>query len=121
MHYDCQGDLSGHWDASRPQQMLSNLVGNAIQHGLPGTAVTVLARGEDEQVVVTVHNERPPIAPEMIDRILDPLMRGVVQEAERRNRQASLGLTQAHDGDSAVTSSQEAGTTFTATLPRAGR
>lgn len=128
IHYDCQGDLSGNWDASRLQQMLSNLVGNAIQHGLPDTAVTVLARGEGEQVLVTVHNEGPPIAPEMIDRIFDPLMRGVVQEAERRNHQASLGLglyigrqvAQAHDGDITVVSSQEAGTTFTATLLRTG-
>lgn len=127
--YDAQGDLSGHWDVSRLQQMLSNLAGNAIQHGEAGTPVTVLARGEEAAVIVTVHNEGPPIAAAMLDKIFDPLMRGVVKEAERRNHQTSLGLglyicreiAQAHGGDISVSSSREGGTTFTVKLPRTSK
>lgn len=123
--FECEEDLQGDWDAARLNQLLSNLVGNAIQHGDPGKPVEVAACRRGTQVVLTVHNEGPPITPELIDRIFDPLARGVVQEAERRNSQASLGLglyisreiAQAHGGEIEVASSQAEGTTFKIVLP----
>ena len=123
--FECEEDLQGDWDAARLNQLLSNLVGNAIQHGEPGKPVEVAACRRGTQVVLTVHNEGPPITPELIGRIFDPLARGVVQEAERRNGQASLGLglyisreiTQAHGGKIEVASSQAEGTTFKIVLP----
>ena len=124
--YDCTGDLWGEWDAPRLAQMLSNLAGNAIQHGAADKPIRVSARAAGETVIVTVHNEGPPIAPEMIGKIFEPLMRGVVQEAEHRSYPGSLGLglyisdeiAKAHGGGIDVVSTREGGTTFTATLPR---
>jgi signal transduction histidine kinase len=56
------GDLWGAWDADRLTQALTNLVGNAVQHGTPGTPVRVAARGLTDEVTLSVHNEGPPIA-----------------------------------------------------------
>src|SRR5690606_36418098 len=48
---DLRGDLSGEWDRARLRQALTNLIGNAVQHGTPGTPVTVTARGGGRQRV----------------------------------------------------------------------
>src|SRR4029078_3076452 len=41
------GDLRGHWDSDRIAQVVSNLVGNAIEHGEPGAPVGVTPAGAD--------------------------------------------------------------------------
>ena len=123
---DCKEELWGDWDPSRLCQMLSNLIGNALQHGDADKPVQLVAAGLGDDVVISIHNEGPPIPPEVMSKIFEPLMRGVVQEAERRGRQESLGLglyiarqiARAHGGDIAVASSAESGTTFTITLPK---
>ena len=126
LSYDCEGDLMGDWDVGRIGQLLSNLVANAIQHGKPGRPVTVLAKGKANQVIVTVHNEGPPIAKALQSKIFDPLMRGVVKEAEIRSHQSGIGLglyicreiARAHGGDIGVSSSAKRGTRFTVKLPK---
>jgi len=123
-----KGDLSGRWDAGRLAQLLTNLVGNAVQHGAPGKPVTIRARSGTDAVLLTIHNEGPPIAPAMQERIFNPLMRAVVEEAELPSRTGSLGLglyiareiARAHGGDIGVASSSESGTLFTVMLPRRG-
>jgi signal transduction histidine kinase len=85
-----------------------------------------LATGEPSEVVVTVHNEGPPIAKALQSTIFDPLMRGVVREWEDRSHRGSLGLglyisreiARAHGGDIGVSSSAEAGTTFKVRLAK---
>ena len=42
---DAQGELGGWWDPDRLEQVASNLVSNAVDHGDPGTPVRVVARG----------------------------------------------------------------------------
>lgn len=129
IRYDCQDGVKGTWDAARLAQMLSNLVGNAIQHGELDRPVSVKAWAEGEDVVLTVHNEGPPIAADMVARIFEPLMRGVVQEAELRSRRGGLGLglhisreiARAHGGTIEVASSLESGTTFSVRLPKMQR
>ena len=126
LRYACEGALPGRWDAARVAQMLSNLLANAIQHGRPDAPVTVAVRGEADTVVVQVHNEGPPIAPEARSTLFEPMMRAVVQEAERREGASGLGLglyiarqiAVSHGGSIEVASSEQDGTTFTARLPR---
>ena len=36
---DAEGDLNGTWDEGRLAEVLSNIVGNAIAYGTPGTDV----------------------------------------------------------------------------------
>ena len=35
LHFNPRGDLTGHWDEARLRQVISNLLGNALQHGSP--------------------------------------------------------------------------------------
>ena len=115
------GDLRGEWDADRLAQVVSNLIGNAIQHG-DGTPVTLTAHGNGDSVTLTVHNGGPPIPPDVLPFVFEPLARG---RGESAGHSIGLGLfiaraiVLAHGGDIQVSSSSDAGTTFTVSLPRA--
>jgi len=117
------GRCVGVWDAGRLSQLLSNLVGNAIQHGSADTPVAVTVRCTAQAGVVSVHNFGPAIPPQRQEAIFDPLSRG---EKDRAEYGGSLGLglyiareiAEAHSGTISVHSSDEAGTTFNLSLPR---
>src|SRR3712207_2450192 len=55
------GDLRGQWDSARLTQALTNLVINAVHHGSDRSPVKVAARGERNEVVISVANEGPVI------------------------------------------------------------
>lgn len=82
------GDLRGEWDAARIAQAVTNLVGNAIQHG--ADPVEVKTVGDDTNVIVEVHNGGT-IAPNVAERLFQPF----AHAAERMNggsAPAGLGL-----------------------------
>ncbi len=126
IQYSCEGDLSGDWDVGRLEQMLSNLIGNAIQHGDRAQPVSVLARGAEQEVVIAVHNHGAPIATELIDQMFDPLTQGAREHRQSQGSDSGLGLglyisreiARAHGGDIKARSDAAAGTTFTVTLAR---
>jgi hypothetical protein len=77
LRFEPRGDPRGEWDAARLRQLVSNLIGNAIQHGAERCAVDLSLDGEGSQVALAVHNQGPPIPPELLPTIFDPLVRGV--------------------------------------------
>lgn len=120
------GDLVGEWDAHRMRQVLTNLLGNAIQHGSPADPVTLNMDGSNpDTIVITVHNTGDPIPPQLLPTIFDPLVRGRTSVHERRTP-GSIGLglyiareiVIAHRGTITLTSSKQEGTTATIRLPR---
>lgn len=119
------GDLRGDWDRERLFQALTNLVGNAVQHGSAGAPVYITARGEPDSVAIEVHNEGPPIGSEQMARLFQG-MNGVPKHDGRDRRHLGLGLyivdkiVTAHAGRIDVQSNAEKGTTFTLRLPRTG-
>ncbi|WP_354682980.1 HAMP domain-containing sensor histidine kinase [Cupriavidus necator] len=121
------GDLQGVWDGQRLQQVLGNLVLNAIKYGSPDTAIEVVATGEDEEVRFEVRNRGPALDSSMLEYIFDPLRRGPDHD-NRHGDERSLGLglyiaseiAKAHGGAIEVRSDQ-AETTFAVRLPRACR
>ena len=121
------GDNRGWWDGPRLQQLLRNLVSNAIQYGAQETPVFVALRGEEGQVRLEVTNSGPAIEPSALHHVFDPLKRGPAQDSTREG-QGGLGLglfivgeiAKAHGGETAVRSGAE-GTTFTVCLPRRDR
>jgi len=115
------GDTVGSWDRDRVSQILSNLVGNAIQHGQAAGNVEVVVDGTDpERVILSVQNEGL-IPLHLVPVIFNPF-RGTVQ---KRGKSKGLGLglyvarqiALAHGGELSVEPTAT-GTIFTLTLRR---
>ncbi len=118
--FEAMGQLRGRWDGGRIAQALSNLLGNAVQHGTPRGRIAVTLRGEADQVVLAVHNHGPAIPKRHLQDIFDPF-----RQLDPAHASSGVGLglhivhaiADAHGGDVEVESS-DAGTTFTMRLPR---
>ena len=114
------GDLRGRWDPERVSQVLSNLIGNAVEHGAAATPVTVDVGGDAGTVRVAIHNHGTPIPESLVRRIFDPMK----TPQGGSSKHLGLGLyiadriVTAHGGRIDVESSASAGTTFTVHLPR---
>jgi hypothetical protein len=121
----CPESLQGTFDAPRINQMLSNLVGNAIEHGAESAPIKLAVNVESEHVVFQIHNQGAPIAQSALQTIFDltPHRRKEDRKSENKFSHLGIGLfivkkiVEAHSGTIRVTSSQEAGTTFVVSLP----
>ena len=122
------GDLRMHGDPARLQQVLQNLLNNAVQHGDPRAAITLHATGEDSAVVLAVGNAGRPIPTSALPSIFEPLVQaanGGTSGPDGRSK-TSLGLglfvvreiVRGHGGTVDVASAAQTGTVFTVRLPR---
>lgn len=125
LEVELDGDGHGNWDPTRLGQLVSNLLGNALDYSSDKTPVRVVLRDQGATVMVTVHNFGPPIPPEVLPTIFNPFQRGDSSfEVKRRTQGLGLGLfivreiARAHGGTVEATSDATNGTTFTVTLPR---
>jgi len=122
---ESRGDLNGVWDSARLNQLLTNLVRNAVQHGDAASPITVRAIAEEGHAVFEVHNFGEPIPSAKLSLIFEPLVRGN-EGAEMRAHSNNMGLglyiastiAKAHSGTLSVESSRDKGTLFSARLPR---
>lgn len=109
-------------DAKRVEQVLRNLLDNAIKYSPAGGTVTVQVYGDQQQILLAVSDEGIGIPAEEWDRIFERFHR-VENEITRRLRGAGLGLAvcrgivEAHGGRIWVESQPGAGSTFCFTLP----
>lgn len=124
VHLHIDGETQGLWDRGRIDQLLQNLIGNALQHGLNSQAVTLSLEGTPDNVELRMHNYGQPIPQAALGTVFDPLVRSANEELGSNSTSLGLGLfivkevVQAHGGTIEVTSSEAAGTTFTVVLPR---
>jgi signal transduction histidine kinase len=126
IQFRTDGDLHGTWDSDRVRQAISNLLGNAIQHGSVDFPVVLSLWGKDANVFIDVHNGGDPIPPGELPRIFDPLVRGSSAQHPKKNRPGSIGMglyiarevARSHGGQIDVTSTEQGGTSFTIGLPR---
>jgi signal transduction histidine kinase len=107
-------------DLGRLQQVASNLLANALTHGVPSSPITISARADETDLVIDVWNAGEPIPAQSIDKIFEPFWRHSVS-ASRHGLGLGLHIcsqiVRAHDGQITVTSTRETGTRFTARLP----
>lgn len=121
------GNLAGEWDAGRLRQLLSNLIGNAVQHGSDAAPIVVSVTGE-KAVELQVQNAGEPIPETDLPTIFDPLVQGPASDSQAHRRAGSMGLglyiarevVIAHGGVISVTSTAASGTVFKVILPRHG-
>ncbi|MFL6673915.1 MAG: ATP-binding protein [Massilia sp.] len=117
-------DLYG--DEDRIAQVLSNLIGNALQYGARHEPVNLRLSSTEQEVTVAVNNKGPIIPANKIATVFDPLVRLAAQDTLVDARDTSLGIGMfiareiicAHSGTIAVESNETEGTTFSVTLPR---
>lgn len=126
---DARGSLDGEWDGARVQQVLTNLVGNAIEHGAENNTVTVDVHGTNDEVTVKIHNRGAAIPQEQLKGLFNPMKKSeLTGNVGGNGPTGNLGLglyiaeriVNAHKGRIEVESSEEEGTTFTVHLPRHG-
>jgi signal transduction histidine kinase len=118
------GDSQGVWDAKRLQQLLQNLVLNAIKYGGQDTPVRVEVTGYSTHVCIDVRNSGPAIEPATLGCMFNPLARGPDHQS-KSDKGESLGLglyianeiAKAHHG-SIEARSNERETSFSVSLPR---
>ncbi|MCT2587147.1 sensor histidine kinase [Actinophytocola gossypii] len=110
-------------DGPRIQQVLRNLVGNAVQHTRAGTLVTVTVGSADGHVVVEVRDEGAGIAPEHLPHVFERFYRADPSRSRDGGGSSGLGLAiveaivTAHGGTVGVTSTPGKGTTVRVTFP----
>lgn len=121
--------LEAVFDENRIAQVLSNLIGNAVQYGSRDAPVMVSVTCAVDDIEVAVNNRGKPIAANKIASIFDPMVRITVNAMDVENsymERTSLGIglyisreiVHAHKGTVHVTSNEASGTTFSVTLPR---
>lgn len=117
------GPVQGEWDVLRLDQLMTNLITNALRHGRPGGPVTVGISAKDNEASFEVHNEGQPIPEE----IKDMISTGIFTKTNKNStKKGSYGLglyivkqiVDGHKGEIKVDSSEETGTTFKIILPR---
>lgn len=122
IHFRSSGDTLGLFDAGRVREALANLISNAAQHSLKGTAIEVSVQGTDEAVEICVDNQAEPIPPEVLNTLFEPMKRHGSRPAGE-NGNLGLGLfivreiARAHHGEVSAVSSSGA-IRFKMVLPR---
>ena len=126
---DARGSLDGDWDCARVSQVLTNLIGNALEHGSENNTVSVDVHGTDQEVTVEIHNRGAAIPHEQLKGLFNPMKKSESGAVGGNGPTGNLGLglyiaeriVNAHKGRIEVESSEDEGTTFTVRLPRGGQ
>lgn len=122
---EMSGSFEGNWDEQRINQVFSNLLGNAVQHGATNKPIEVNLTSSQDFVTIKITNHGKPIPESKIKHIFEPLVRHQENENADYAQKTSLGLglyivkeiVLAHKGTLNVTSTGEKGTSFEVLLP----
>lgn len=118
---DAVADVVGHWDGFRVEQILVNLVTNALRYG-EGKPVTICCSITDTDVEIHVLDQGKGIPVNEHQRIFEKFERlgnNQVREGLGMGLYIARQLAEAHGGDLTVKSTLGEGTCFTLRLPRA--
>jgi signal transduction histidine kinase len=117
-----EGRADARFDSDRIAQVLSNLIGNAIQYGTSGPISVAVRDATHDALAIEVHNFGPAIPKDVQAGLFEAFRR----ETSSGNHRSSIGLglfianeiVRAHGGSIAVRSPDRNGTTFSVVLPR---
>jgi signal transduction histidine kinase len=120
----CEESLRVHADREKVQQVLLNLLSNALKFTPTGGAITLSCAEREGAVSVTVRDTGRGIAPEKLASIFEPFVQ-VDRRFKREQEGIGLGLAisrelaRAMGGDLTVESAEGKGSTFELRLPKA--
>lgn len=122
-NHSAPGPAPVNGDEDRLRQVVTNLVGNAIAHTPPGTAVRIRVGTEGGRAVLMVEDDGPGMTDEQAERVFDRFYRA--DRARRHSAGAGSGLglsiarsiARAHGGDLVVHTVLGHGTVFSLMLP----
>jgi two-component system OmpR family sensor kinase len=107
-------------DDARLEQLVHNLIGNALAHTPAGTPVEVGVAVEGSRAVLQVRDRGPGMSPDQASRVFDRFYRG---DAERLDGGSGLGLfivatlARTFGGEATVDTAVGKGSTFQVVLP----
>jgi signal transduction histidine kinase len=119
----CERDLLAAADAERFQQILLNLITNAIKFTPKGGTVSVTSEGDGTVVRVRVNDTGIGVGLLDIDRVFEPFVQvdrhltNATQQGVGLGLSISRELARAMQGDLTLESTEGVGSTFTLTLP----
>ena len=122
LRVDAPTNLPPAWaDPDCLERILTNLLGNALKYSAPGTPVVVSLGVCEGEIVTSVSDEGPGIAPEELPHLFERYYR--TRQAQEHGEGLGLGLyitrglVEAHGGRIWVESQVGKGSTFSFTLP----
>ena len=128
--HDVVLDADAGWidgDATRIEQVISNLIDNALKYTPAGGNVTIMVETDDDDVVLTVEDSGVGIAAELLPLVFDVFVQGT-STLDRAQGGLGIGLSlvrrlvELHGGSVAAHSAGVgAGSAFTIRLPRIER
>jgi len=110
-------------DVGRLDQVLGNLVANALRHTPAGGTITIEAEMDSEGTCIRVRDTGEGIPPENIPHVFDRFWRGDPSRTHAQGAGSGLGLAivrqlvRAHGGEIAISSVVGEGTEFVISLP----
>ena len=111
-------------DGRRIEQVIANLLDNAIRFAPAESAVTLSSRRVAGGALVEVHNAGATVPADQLDRLFDRFYQADPARSGGRHRGLGLSivqeLVQAHGGTVAIESTAERGTTVSVFLPAGG-
>ena len=112
------------WDPARFQQVVWNLLDNAVKFSPDGGRVRIRLRQTESELELSVSDEGRGISPEFLPHVFEPFRQ---EHAGTKRGHGGLGLglaivrhlVEAHDGSiTAASAGDQHGSTFTVRLPR---
>jgi two-component system CheB/CheR fusion protein len=122
--YTWSGDTFGQWDSDRLAQVISNLLGNAVEHGDQSRPIRLNVDGCAAETIRIDVSNAGAIPEPLLATLFDPFRGATTHRTARKSKGLGLGLfitkqvVLAHGGTVSVTSTVETGTTFVVQLPR---
>ena len=122
VHGPCPGGLYALTDRAKAEQIVLNLLGNAVKFTPPGGRVTAGCQSAGGQVIIVVHDTGPGIPADQQHAIFEPFVQ-LGRSLTSGHEGTGLGLAISRDlaramsGDLSVKSAPGEGSTFTLSLP----
>jgi signal transduction histidine kinase len=116
-----EGSFLGDWDRDRLEQVMNNLVGNAVKYSPRGGEILISTRHEDSHLVIAVRDHGVGIPEADQKHLFDRFFRGNAENSDIKGLGLGLYVSQriveAHGGAIGATSVPGEGSEFYFTLP----